>query len=361
MFNNIYHNRTVLVTGHTGFKGAWLTAWLTQLGANVIGYSLPNPTTTPNLFDLANLQAHITDVRGDIRDWEKLWATIEANQPSIIFHLAAQAIVGTAIQDPKPTFDINAGGTVNLLEAVRKTDCVEAVVCVTTDKVYRDEEWVFGYRETDALGGKEPYAASKAMAELVVEAYRKTYLADRNIAVASVRAGNVIGGGDFSARRLIPDIIRALNANEPIGIRTPHTVRPWQHVLEPLSGYLWLGAKLLQEGQKYAEAWNFAPAEHVGVTTQQVVEKLIDLWGSGEWQNTGLDMQNVETNYLRLNWDKAVARLGWQPAYSWEDALSEIVAWTRAFQTGENVAQTTEQHITNYINCARSHNIVWVQ
>ncbi len=361
MFNNIYQDRTVLVTGHTGFKGAWLVTWLTQLGAHVVGYSLPEPTTTPNLFDLSCLHTDIIDVRGDIRDWARLWATIEAHQPSIVFHLAAQAIVGTAIRDPKPTFDINAGGTVNLLEAVRKTDCVKAVVAITTDKVYRDEAWVFGYRETDALGGKEPYAASKAMAELAVEAYRKTYLADRNIAVASARAGNVIGGGDFSARRLIPDIIRALNADKVVGIRTPHTVRPWQHVLEPLSGYLWLGAKLLQEGQKFAEGWNFAPAEQVGITTQQVVEKLIELWGSGAWENTGLDMQNVETNYLRLNWDKAVARLGWQPVYTWENALCEIVTWARAFQEGEDVAEVTLRHIDDYIKQARVRDIVWVR
>ena len=359
MFNEIYRDRTVLVTGHTGFKGSWLTAWLNRLGANVIGYSLPGAATDPSLFDLANLGDGIIDVRGDVRDWEKLWAVIEANQPSIVFHLAAQAIVGTAIRDPKPTFDVNAGGTVNLLEAVRKTECVEAVVCVTTDKVYQDQDWVFGYRETDALGGKEPYAASKAMAELAVEAYRRTYLAARGIGVASVRAGNVIGGGDFSDRRLVPDVIRALSAEQTIDIRTPHTVRPWQHVLEPLGGYLWLGARLLQDGQTFAEGWNFAPAEQVGITTQQLVEKLIDLWGSGNWRNTGLDMQNVETNYLRLNWDKAVARLGWQPVYSWEDALADIVAWTRSYQAGESVAAVMDRHIAAYIGRARTQNLIW--
>ena len=363
-FNNIYHNLPVLVTGHTGFKGAWLTIWLRQLGAKVIGYSLPEPPTTLNIFDIAQLSQHIADIRGDICDFSRLHEVIVDYQPRIIFHLAAQPIVLRSVQQPKLTIDINAGGTVNVLEAIRQTNSVRALVSVTTDKVYRNEEWVWGYREGDQLGGKEPYSASKAMAELAIQAYRETYFPhakyhDHGVAIASARAGNVIGGGDFADFRLVPDCMRALMAGESIGIRDPHHIRPWQHVLESLSGYLWLGAKLLSEGTAVAEAWNFGPLEQKGVSAQQITEKLIELWGSGSWTHTQPDLAKVETNQLRLNWDKAASRLNWQPIYSWEQALVEIVTWFKAFQAEENIHEVCQAHINDYAQLARLMNLPW--
>ncbi len=365
MFSNIYRDTTVLVTGHTGFKGAWLTAWLLELGADVIGYSEETPPTAPSLFELAGLGALVTDVRGDIRDWERLWAVIEAHRPKIIFHLAAQPIVHIAAKDPKTSFDINAGGTVNVLEAVRKTDCVEAVVCITTDKVYDNKEWLYGYRELDRLGGKDPYSASKSMAELAINAYRSTYFppdryAEHGVSIAAARAGNVIGGGDFGEYRLVPDCIKALMDTAPIGIRTPHTVRPWQHVLVPLSGYLALGEQMLLDGTAFSDAWNFGPVEQRGVTTEEIVEKLIELWGEGSWIHFDPDLPKIETGLLRLSWDKAAAQLNWHPVYDWVDALTEIVAFFKAYEAGDNVHAVVHRHITDYIEKAAALDLPWV-
>ena len=363
-FNNIYHDLPVLVTGHTGFKGAWLTTWLLELGANVIGYSLPEPPTKLNIFDIAQLSQHITDVRGDIGEFASLHQVITLHKPRVIFHLAAQSIVLRSVQQPKLTIDINTGGTVNVLEAIRQTNSVQALVSVTTDKVYHNEEWLWGYREGDRLGGKDPYSASKAMAELAIHAYRQTYFPldkyeEHGVAIASARAGNVIGGGDFADFRLVPDCIKALMVGKPIGIRDPHHIRPWQHVLESLSGYLWLGAKLLSEGTAVAEAWNFGPLEQKGISAQQITEKLIALWGSGTWIHTQPGHAKVETNQLRLNWDKAVTRLGWQPVYSWEQALAEIVAWFKAFQAEEDMHQVCQKHIQAYTHQAQQLQLPW--
>lgn len=365
IFNNAYKNTTVLVTGHTGFKGAWLTTWLLELGADVIGYSLPDAPTDPSLFELAGLTEHIIDVRGDIRDWEKLWAVIEAHQPQIIFHLAAQPIVHEGAKHPKPTFDINAGGTVNVLEAVRKTNCVKAVICITTDKVYENKEWLYGYRENDRLGGHDPYSASKAMAELAIAAYRDTYFppdryTEHGVAIASTRAGNVIGGGDFGAYRLIPDCVQALIEEKPIGIRNLHTVRPWQHVLVPLSGYLSLGEKMLSSGT-FSEAWNFGPAEQKGVTTGELVTKLVDLWGYGEWESIETNLPKIETGLLRLSWDKAAARLDWQPVYDWQDALKEIVAFYNSMLAYEDMHTVLRRHIAAYVSQAEEQSVGWTQ
>jgi CDP-glucose 4,6-dehydratase len=364
-FNNIYQNQTVLITGHTGFKGSWLTTWLLQLGANVIGYSLPDAPTTPSNFEASGLSQHITDVRGDIRDFDTLRQTIETHQPAIIFHMAAQPIVLRSVQEPKLTIDTNAGGTVNVLEAIRHTNCVRALVSITTDKVYDNEEWLWGYRESDRLGGHDPYSASKAMAELAIASYRDTYFApasygEHGVAVASTRAGNVIGGGDFAAYRLVPDCMRALMAGEPIGIRNPLSIRPWQHVLEPLSGYLWLGAKLLQESADFAEAWNFGPMEQKGIPAQQLAEKLVELWGSGSWVHTDPGFAKVETGQLRLSWEKAATRLDWQPVYAWDQALGEITAWFKAFQNGENMLDVCQAHIQTYVEQAKLRGVGWV-
>lgn len=365
-FNQTFDGMTVLVTGHTGFKGSWLTLWLNALGANVIGYALPEPPTSPSNFDVANLNPTITDVRGDIRDYEKLLGVIETYQPTLIFHLAAQPIVLRSVKEPRLTIESNAMGTVNVLEAIRHTDCVKGLVSITTDKVYHNEEWIWGYRETDRLGGHDPYSASKAMAELAISSYRDTYFApdnyaDHGVAIASVRAGNVIGGGDFADYRLVPDCMRALMNGEPIGVRNPLSVRPWQLVLEPLSGYLWLAVKLLEDGANYAEAWNYGPQETNGISTQAIAEKLIELWGNGRWHHTDPDLAKVETGYLRLSREKAAVFLEWQPVYTWEEALADIVEWFKAYQADEPMAEIGQKQITAYANRAASLGLPWAK
>lgn len=367
-FKNAFAGLPVLVTGHTGFKGSWLTTWLMELGANVIGYSLPEPPTRPSNFVASRLGEQITDVRGDIRDLDQLRQTIERYRPQLIFHLAAQPIVLRSVELPKLTIDINAGGTVNVLEAIRLTDSVRALVSITTDKVYENQEWLWGYRETDLLGGHDPYSASKAMAELAIASYRATYFpADKypqhGVAIASVRAGNVIGGGDFADYRLVPDCMRALMNGEPIGVRNPLSVRPWQHVLEPLSGYMWLAVKLLQAGPEFGEAWNFGPLEQKGIPAGEIAAKLVELWGNGSWEHTEPGFAKVETGQLRLSWDKAAHRLNWRPVYPWQEALAEITDWFKAYQaaaaTNTSMYETTRDHILAYTAKAKQLRLDW--
>lgn len=351
----LFRDQTILVTGHTGFKGSWLATWLLQLGAKVVGFSLEQLPTTPSNFELCNLSEQIIDLRGDIRDRNKLRIVIKEYRPNLIFHLAAQPIVLHGYQHPAETFDANVMGTINLLEAVRQVGGVSAVVCATTDKVYANQEWLWGYRETDRLGGSDPYSASKAMAELAIESYRASYFsAESGTAIASVRAGNVIGGGDFADHRLVPDCIRALMENRPILLRNPHSVRPWVHVLEPLYGYLLVAERLLRMGQRYASAWNFGPLESNGVTAQQIAEQLIASWGDGRWESPSLTAQPKETNHLRLSWEKASAELGWRPAYDWQTALAEVVAWFKAYEAGEPMLEVTQQQIARYM-ARRTH------
>ena len=367
-FAGVYEGKTVLVTGHTGFKGSWLTTWLLALGANVVGFSLPDAPTTPSNFVVSDLSRRINDMRGDIRDYDAVKETLLTHRPEIVFHLAAQPIVLHSISHPKLTIDTNAGGTVNVLEAIRETDCVRALVSITTDKVYENKEWLWGYRETDRLGGHDPYSASKAMAELAIAAYQHSFFPkerydDHRVAVASVRAGNVIGGGDFADFRLVPDCMRALMAGEGIGIRNPLSIRPWQLVLEPLSGYLWLGVKLLAEGPEFGEPWNYGPMEQWGIPAQKLAEKLIELWGSGEWIHTDPGYAKVETGQLRLSWEKAAARLSWQPVYSWEEALAEIVDWFKAYQRSlsekVDMYAVALRHIGAYTERARELDLLW--
>ncbi len=364
LFTNTYNQRTILITGHTGFKGSWLTTWLLEMGANVIGFSLPTPPTTPSNYEASGMGDRIVDQRGDVRDLDSLIQLINTHQPEIIFHLAAQPIVLRSVKEPVNTFTTNTQGTLNVLEAIRQTNGVRALVSITTDKVYKDQEWLWGYRESDRLGGYDPYSASKAMAELAIASYRETYFsadkyAKHGVAIASTRAGNVIGGGDFADFRLVPDCMKALMAGDPIGVRNPLSVRPWQHVLEPLSGYLWLGAKLLQEGATFAEPWNFGPREQRGISTREIAEKLIELWGSGSWVHTEPGFAKVETGLLRLSWDKAAARLGWQPVFTWEEALEEIVAWFKAYEAGEPMGDVLIQHIQDYVERAQALGLPW--
>ena len=365
LFNGAFKGKTVLVTGHTGFKGSWLSIWLNELGANVVGYALDEPPTDPSNFLTSGVTDCISDNRGDIRNFEKLRDIIHTHQPEIIFHLAAQPIVLRSVSEPRLTLETNAMGTINVLEAIRQTDCVRVLVSITTDKVYHNEEWIWGYRETDRLGGHDPYSASKAMAELAIASYRDTYFppekhAEHGVAIASVRAGNVIGGGDFAAFRLVPDCMRALMADEPIGVRNPVSVRPWQLVLEPLSGYLWLAVQLMGENAvDFMDAWNFGPLETNGISTQAIAEKLIELWGSGEWVHTDPGFAKVETGYLRLSWEKAAVFLNWRPVYTWEEALAEIVDWFKAYQHDETMYDICQQHIATYTQRAHDLGLPW--
>lgn len=370
-FSNAYATRRVLITGVTGFKGSWLAIWLRELGATVYGLSAP-PPTTPNNYTLTQLDSRITTTTADIRDYDAVLQTFIDIQPEIVFHLAAQPIVLTSYQQPRETFDTNTQGTVHVLDALRHTPSVRAGVFITTDKVYENQEWLYGYREDDRLGGYDPYSASKAMAELAIASYRQSFFnpakyAEHGVAIASVRAGNVIGGGDFADFRLVPDCMRALMAGQPIGVRNPAFVRPWQHVLEALSGYLWLGANLLTHGADYADAYNLGPLEVEGITAQQIAEKSIELWGSGTW--THLDPtapRPKETYQLRLSWEKAAHKLGWYPVYTWEDALAEVVAYFKAYQLQHSdptqptdLYPTCAAHIAAYTAHAAHKGLTW--
>lgn len=364
-FGGNFNGMKVLVTGHTGFKGSWLTLWLQELGAHVIGYSLP-PPTTPSNFSEARVQQGIVDIRGDVRDYDRLLSVIQEHQPIVIFHLAAQSLVLHGYAHPKETFDVNAGGTVNILEAARHSPSVKAIVVATTDKCYENKEWLWGYRENDDLGGQDPYSASKSMAEQAVTSYNKSFFNKTGqCAVASVRAGNVIGGGDFSDNRIVPDCMKALMQKKAVIVRNPKSVRPWLNVLDPLSGYLWLGVKLLDEGQEYAGAWNFGPLEHKAVSVETLVTKAIELWGCGEWNYIESDATKPEMGLLRLNWDKAANLLHWRPTYNWEAALQETVDWFKEYEKHRRMPGIHDmravclKHIRDYVETAAKLDIEW--
>ncbi|MHC4941808.1 MAG: CDP-glucose 4,6-dehydratase [Planctomycetota bacterium] len=368
-FSGVYKGARVLVTGHTGFKGSWLILWLKALGARVSGYSLDVPTQ-PSLFEASALEDQVDHTFGDVRNLDALQRIMKKQKPALVFHLAAQAIVRRSYEIPRETLETNVHGTVNLLEAARRTGTVKSLVIVTSDKCYEDRPAPEGYREDDRLGGKDPYSASKAMAELAVTAYRQTFLAGRTGKVkpdeapglASARAGNVIGGGDFGEDRLVPDCIRALMKDKSIGVRMPEALRPWQFVLEPLSGYLLLGAKLLEDRARFGGAWNFGPADPKDITTSQLVERLIDLWGSGTWQEERPEEPKPETELLKLNWEKAGAELDWKPLYDLDKALGETIAWYRAFQDKADAVALRKlalSQIRAFEEQARAERIAW--
>ncbi len=361
-FKKTFKNRKVLITGHTGFKGSWLAIWLKELGAQVIGYSL-DPPTNPNNFELTRLSEKITDIRGDIRNYQKLEETFQNYQPEIIFHLAAQAIVLTGFENPKETFETNVHGTINILEVAKKTPSVKTVIIVTSDKCYKDQNVPGGYRENDTLGGSDPYSASKSMAELAVYSYQKSfYDPSKDIVVASVRAGNVIGGGDFADFRLIPDSMKALMGKTPIMIRNPDSVRPWQHVLVPLSGYLALAAKIQEKRHEYGGSWNFGPIEKMGITTKELADKIVNLWEGSSWQHIKHENNKKETMILKLNWDKAAHFLNWAPAYNYEEALKSTVEWFKKYdQEKKNVDlyRLCVNQIIDYTERAQEQKIQW--
>lgn len=361
-FAETYRSRRVLLTGHTGFKGAWLAEWLLQLGAEVTGYSLEAPTD-PSLFELLGLEQRLRHVDGDVRDVDHLRAEMAASRPSVVFHLAAQAIVRAAYAQPRETFETNVMGTVNVLEAARACDSVEAVVIVTSDKSYQNLELRRPFRETDAMGGRDPYSASKGAAELVVEAYRQSFFAeDGAAAVASVRAGNVIGPGDWAADRIVPDIVRAVTAGEPVIVRNPDAVRPWQHVLEPLSGYLWLGARLLADRQAFSGPWNFGPVGDRGDrTVRWVVEQFLAAWGSGTWTTPGGGVpQPHEAHHLSVDSAKAREQLGWVPVWDAETAVRRTAEWHAAHHANPAGArQGIEAQLATYCADARAAGLPW--
>ncbi len=368
MFDNAFKEKSVLVTGHTGFKGSWLALWLHELGAKVTGLALP-PNTEPSHFDLIRLQDLVTHVEGDIRDDEILKKTFEEAKPEIVFHLAAQALVRDSYDKPKTTFDTNIGGTVNVLEAIRHCSSVRVAVVITSDKCYENREWVWGYRENDPMGGHDPYSASKGCAELVFSAYLKSFFSqsatqNRAIGAASARAGNVIGGGDWGADRLVPDCIRALSGHQPIGIRNPHAVRPWQHVLEPLSGYLLLGAALWQDPKKYSGPWNFGPDDGSHLTVAEMADRLIKYWGDGSWEDLSAPQALHEAKLLKLNCDKAHAELNWYSVLTIDECLQMTAEWYKEFYAG---SQTKDMHqfcvvqIRKYEGSAAMKNIMYAQ
>lgn len=352
LFDNIYKDRKVLITGHTGFKGSWLCLLLSRLGADVYGYAL-EPHTNPSLFNEAKINDLITSFIGDIRDYEKLLGIVQRVQPEIVIHMAAQAIVRESYKNPVETYAINVMGTVNLLEAVRQTPGIKAVVNVTTDKCYENHEWHWGYRENEPMGGYDPYSNSKGCSELVTAAFRSSYFnakdyKNHGVALASARAGNVIGGGDWASDRLIPDFIRAISKGEDVTIRSPYAIRPWQHVLEPLIGYLTLASKLFSEGPKYAEGWNFGPNDKDSRNVEWVIETICRLWGDGASYSIDTNPQPHEANYLKLDWSKAKAELGWSPKWDIEIALKSIVDWNKAFLNGKNMRTVCNDQIELY-------------
>ncbi len=349
-----FKNKKVLITGHTGFKGSWLTLWLTELGAEVIGYSL-EPPTNPSLFEVLKLEDRVVHIIGDVRDEEKLKKVFRTYKPEIVFHLAAQPLVRLSYLEPKFTYETNVIGTLNLFEAVRETESVRVVVNITSDKCYENKEWVYGYRETDPIGGYDPYSSSKGCAELLTAAYRNSYFnpeyygKTHQVSLASVRAGNVIGGGDWQTDRLIPDCMRALSKGEVIKIRNPKAIRPWQHVLEPLSGYLLLAMKMWEEPTKYCEAWNFGPFETDAATVQDVVEKIISFWGYGKYEVIKSNQQYHEAGLLRLDISKAVMRLGWLPKWKLNVALKRTVDWYKFFyENRTNMLEYSLREIHDY-------------
>ena len=345
-----WNGKKVFLTGHTGFKGGWLSLWLASMGAKVKGYAL-TPNTTPNFFEVAKIESDLEKSHiADIRDLEKLQKVMADAKPEIIIHMAAQPLVRYSYTNPVETYATNVMGTVHVLESARTLESVRATVVVTTDKCYENREQEAGYREDGAMGGFDPYSSSKGCAELVTSAYRRSYFSKSVNHVASARAGNVIGGGDWSQDRLIPDAIKAFEATQPLMIRNPMAIRPWQHVLEPLSGYLILAQALYEPGTAYASSWNFGPRDEDNRAVQDVVNLMISGWGnSARWEKEGSE-QPHEAHLLKLDCSKAHTQLGWTPKWNLEMAMQKIIQWQKAYQTKENMQAVSLAQINQYMN-----------
>lgn len=346
---NAFRGRRVLVTGHTGFKGSWLTLWLAELGAHVTGYALQ--AADLSMFRALELEKSCESLQRDVRDVDELTNVIDRTRPDVVFHLAAQSLVLSSYQDPLSTVQTNVLGTANLLEALRRIGRPCVVVIVTSDKCYENREWVYAYRENEAMGGHDVYSMSKGAAELVVASYRRSFFSETEIRVASARAGNVIGGGDWAENRIVPDAIRALSRGAVIDVRNPHAIRPWQHVLEPLGGYLLLASRLAEDSA-FADAWNFGPFPDDTRTVEELVDRVISAWGSGAW-TTQQREQPHEAATLRLAIDKAMARLRWTPRWRFGEAVDRTVAWYKAAHggaTAEQLRELTRSQIRDYVN-----------
>jgi CDP-glucose 4,6-dehydratase len=354
MTQQFWQGKRVFLTGHTGFKGGWLSLWLQQLGAELTGYALQAPTE-PSLFEVAGVARGMRSIIGDVRDGDSLKRAMSGARPDIVIHMAAQPLVRYSYANPVETYSTNVMGVVHLLEAVRATDSVRSVVNVTSDKCYENKEWPWGYRENEAMGGYDPYSNSKGCAELVTAAYRSSFFnpekyAEHGVAVATGRAGNVIGGGDWALDRLIPDMLRAIGCGQAVRIRHPDAVRPWQHVLEPLSGYLMLAEKLYTHGPANAEGWNFGPHDTDARPVRWIIERMTQVWGEGaSWALDG-QPQPHEATSLKLDCSKARARLGWQPRWDLGVTIEKIVEWHKALEQGADMRQTTLSQINTYQN-----------
>ncbi|WP_199052501.1 CDP-glucose 4,6-dehydratase [Aquitalea sp. ASV15] len=347
MTPEFWQGKRVLLTGHTGFKGSWMSLWLQSLGAELHGFAL-SPLSSPSLFETAGLMHGMCSEIGDIRDYDHVLRVVQDFQPEIVIHMAAQPLVRYSYRHPIETYATNVMGTVHLLEATRQVGSAKVIVNITTDKCYENREWVWGYREDEPMGGHDPYSSSKACAELVSSAYRRSFLQEAGISLATVRAGNVIGGGDWAEDRLVPDMLRAFEKGLPVVIRNPLSTRPWQHVLEPLSGYLDLAERLWHEPLAFAEGWNFGPKDEDAKPVEWIVSKLCDKWGSGASWRLDDAAQPHEAGFLKLDISKARHLLGWGPRWSLEQALEKIVSWHKAWLAGEDMRQLCLQQIHEY-------------
>jgi CDP-glucose 4,6-dehydratase len=349
---SFWRGKRVLVTGHTGFKGTWLGIWLQSAGADVLGYALP-PPTQPSHYDLADGGKNLRTIIADVRDFDRLKSAVAEHSPEIVLHLAAQSVVRASYDDPRETYDVNVMGTVNVFEAARRVGGVRAIVNVTTDKVYENKEWLWGYREPDPLGGHDPYSNSKACSELVTSSFRDSFFpltkfAKHGVAVASARAGNVIGGGDWTENQLIPDLVQAFSKGEAVDIRNPGATRPWQFVLEPLRGYLMLAEGLYRDGPRFSGGWNFGPPDEDAKPVQWLVEHLARLWGDATpWRHDAREHPH-EAGFLKLDSSKAHAELGWKPRLRLSDALEWVVEWYKHLNQGGAVRAKTAEQIRTY-------------
>ena len=347
MNDKFFKDRRVMVTGHTGFIGSWLTKWLLMMESDILGYSL-DPPTKPNMYDAIGLSKDILDLRKDVRDKESLKEAIYRFQPEIVFHLAAQPIVLESYDNPVETFETNVMGTVNLLESVRRVGSAKVILVMTSDKVYRNNEWVYPYREVDLLGGKDPYSASKSSQDIVVNSFGESYFESMGVGISSIRAGNVIGGGDWGANRIVPDVVRGLTEGNIIRIRNPDSVRPWQYVLELISGMLLLTQRMLDD-IKFSGEWNFGPNNQREITVKEIVDKFLNKWGGGSY-TIAKDYEAREANYLQLDISKAKSVLSWFPKYNFEESIEKTVEWYKTFYEDKgNINKVTEKQINAYI------------
>ena len=354
MKKEFWSEKRVLLTGHTGFKGSWLSIWLQKMGATVVGYAL-QPPTNPSLYQTAQLEVGMTSVIGDIRNYHSLFEAVDKYKPEIVFHMAAQPLVRYSYDYPVETYATNVMGTVHLLEAVRQVRCARVVVNITSDKCYENREWIWGYRESEPMGGFDPYSNSKGCAELVTSAYRSSFFNTEEydmhgVALATARAGNVIGGGDWAQDRLVPDVLSSFSKGKRVVIRNPNAIRPWQHVLEPLHGYLILAENLWNHGPEFCEGWNFGPREEDARPVEWVVDSLAKKWGDGASWELDCESNPHEARYLKLDCSKAKSRLGWKPRWDLEYALEQVVTWHRAFNEKRDLRQLCELQISEYMD-----------